>query len=191
MILKGANLDGAPGDALNHARQFVWCHHNYVADLEWAISMQRDSGEEVSQRVLQGETDDHAEQRRGSEERAEVVLAVDVSERDDKKDGEGEQRKDISDQRRCFVALAKAENKVKEDPIKQPHRQVTEQRCQPEDRDFPQICVLANRQSELEIPQIKIESQTDDCRGEQEKNNFLVSISLSSHSASHQLKSAV
>ena len=38
--------------------------------------MQRNSGKEISQRVLQRETDDDAEERRGSEERAKIVVVI-------------------------------------------------------------------------------------------------------------------
>ena len=52
MVLKGADLDGAPGNALDHASVLLLSNHDYVADLKWPVRMQRNTGEKISQSVL-------------------------------------------------------------------------------------------------------------------------------------------
>ena len=76
MILKGANFDCAPGNTLDHAGKFLLRHHDHVANLKRSIRVQRNSGKEISQRVLQRQTDDHAEDCRGGEERAKIVVVI-------------------------------------------------------------------------------------------------------------------
>src|SRR5947208_13425379 len=61
VVLKGADLDGAPGNALDHASVLLLSNHDYVADLKWPVRMQRNTGEKISQSVLAGETDDKPE----------------------------------------------------------------------------------------------------------------------------------
>ena len=64
-------------------RSAAW-NHNDVANLERAVGVQRNSGEEVSQRVLQSETDNHAEDCRGGDKAAQIYLLIDAIEDQDK-----------------------------------------------------------------------------------------------------------
>src|SRR5256714_412297 len=61
MILECADFYGAPGNALDHAGVLLLSHHDYVADLKRSISVKRNTGEKISQRVLERETDNDAE----------------------------------------------------------------------------------------------------------------------------------
>ena len=81
MILERSNLYGAPGDAFNYACQLLLAENDYIADLKGTIGVQGNSGEEVAQRILQRKTNDHAEDRRGGEERAEINFVVELLEK--------------------------------------------------------------------------------------------------------------
>src|SRR6476620_11879000 len=102
VILKRANLDCAPGDALDDSSQFVGRHDDYVAYLERTICMQGNAREEISQRVLQRQTDDDAENRRGGDEAAQVYFLIDTIENQDEENRKSEQREDIPNQRGPF-----------------------------------------------------------------------------------------
>ena len=63
VILKGSDLDGPPGDFFNHARVPLRADRDHVANLKRPIGLQRNAGEEISQRVLKRKTQDDAEDR--------------------------------------------------------------------------------------------------------------------------------
>ena len=114
VILKGANFDCAPGNTLDHAGKFLLRHHDHVANLKRSIRVQRNSGKEISQRVLQCETDDHAEDCRGGEERTEIYFGVDPIEYQDEENDKCDKRKNISHQCWRFKTAANPKDKVKE-----------------------------------------------------------------------------
>ena len=72
VIRERANLDGAPTNLFDDARVSLSADRYDVAYLKRPVCLQRNSGEEVSERVLQCKSEDDAEDRRGREERAEV-----------------------------------------------------------------------------------------------------------------------
>src|SRR5439155_7207304 len=55
VVLKGADFDSTPRDALDHPGVLLLADGDHVADLKWPVCMQRNAGEKISQRVLQCE----------------------------------------------------------------------------------------------------------------------------------------
>src|SRR5258707_1228417 len=104
MVLECADLDGPPGNALDHAGVLLWTYNNYVADLERAIRVERDPGKEISQSILQSETDDDTKNGGRGKQGPKINLGVNVIEGQNEQDSEGHQRKDISNQGGCFIA---------------------------------------------------------------------------------------
>ena len=121
VILKSAELNGAPINALDDSGVFLLTHDDHVPDLKWTVCVQGDAGEEISQCVLQRQADDHAKDCRGREERAEINFAVNVLEDQNKKNCERNHRKDVAHQSGSFVAAANPKYKIKGDAIQRAH----------------------------------------------------------------------
>ncbi len=86
VICERSDLDSAPTDLFDHAGVPLSAHRYHVAHLKRAVRLQRDSGEEVSECVLQRETEDDAEDRRSGKQRAEIYFRKDERESDQKEE---------------------------------------------------------------------------------------------------------
>src|SRR6266404_395979 len=60
VVLKSSDLYRAPGDSFNYPRMFLLADNDHVSNLKGTICLKRDAREEVSQRVLQCETNNYA-----------------------------------------------------------------------------------------------------------------------------------
>ena len=127
IISKRAQLDRPPRNPLDHARNFLRAQRDYVANLKWPIGMKRNSREEIAERVLKRETDDHSEDCGSGEERAEIYFRVNLIKDKDKNDREEQQRENVADERRGFVTSSKSKQKIKEERVDDADTQVDEQ----------------------------------------------------------------
>src|SRR5215468_7936099 len=117
MVLKGADLYRAPGDSFNHPRVFLRPDSNDVTYLKRAISVKRDSREEVTERVLQRKTNDDAEDRGSCEERAKINFLVNLVEDQKEKDRKDYKREDVANQSGSFITTSKAKYEVEEQRV--------------------------------------------------------------------------
>jgi hypothetical protein len=131
LIAERPQLDGAPRDALDHARPRA--DRDHVAHVEGLVGLQRDAREEVAERVLEGEADDDAEQGGAGEQRAEREGGELDFEDQRGQHHVGDEREDVADEVRGGAALADAEYDVEEERAREPDEE--EHRAQRE-REF-------------------------------------------------------
>ncbi len=100
VIRESADLDCPPSDLFNHAGVPLSADRDHIADLKWPIGLQRNSGKEVSERVLQRKTEDDAEDCRGCEESPKINFRKQKSEGIRKENRKRDDREDVANQRR-------------------------------------------------------------------------------------------
>jgi hypothetical protein len=71
VVRERADLYGAPTDLLDDSGVPLRSDRDHVAYLKWPVRLQRDAGKEVTERVLERETENHAEDRGSRKQRAE------------------------------------------------------------------------------------------------------------------------
>ncbi len=69
VMRKSSDLRRAPRNTFDDAR--IFSDGNHVADIKRLIGVQRNSGEQIAERILQGETENNAEQGGCRQQRAE------------------------------------------------------------------------------------------------------------------------
>src|SRR5581483_1233363 len=139
VILERANFDRAPGNFFDHASMFLLADHDDVADLKRPIGVQRNSRKEISQRVLQRQTDNHAENCGSGEERPELNIWIFQLEDNYEQNRKGHQGNDVPQQRRYFVAAPDANHKLKFYLIKSANPEIGQQRPQDQLGNFQEI----------------------------------------------------
>src|SRR5205807_6841693 len=117
VVSKCAQLDRPPRYSFDDAGNFLRPERDHVANLKRAIGMKRYSGKEIAERVLKRETDDHSEECRGGEERAEIYFLVDLVEDQDEENRKDDKREDVTDQSRSFITAANPENVIEEECV--------------------------------------------------------------------------
>ena len=84
--MKGPDLYTAPRYAFDNAA-FAICDGDDIANLKWLIGLQCNAREQVSERILQGKTDNYSENGRtakqGTKLNAGILRLKDYKERDD------------------------------------------------------------------------------------------------------------
>ena len=130
VVSERAQLNCPPGDPFDHARDFLRSEGDYVTDLKRPIGVQGNSGKEISQRVLQSETDDYAENCRRGEQGSDINFEINAIEDKDKENGKNDQREYVAHERRRFVAASYAKGEIEEQSIDHSNSQVDDQRQQ-------------------------------------------------------------
>ena len=110
-----------------------------VTDLEGTVCVQGNTGEEISQRVLQGKAYDYAEDRGRGENCTELHVGVERFEDEDEKNSECYQRKDVTNQGGRFVTAAKAKGEVKNGRVDHAHAEVSKHGPKDQRRDLEDI----------------------------------------------------
>ena len=98
VILKRPDLDRAPAYLFHDAVVSLSAHCYHVAHLKRPVSLERDSREEIAERVLKSKTENDAEYRGRGKERAEIYFRKEKRESDQKEDRENYDREDVSDE---------------------------------------------------------------------------------------------
>jgi hypothetical protein len=73
--LKSADFHSAPGNIFDHARTLIRNRHN-IADLKRLVGLHCETGKQISQSILQRQTDDDADNRRTGKYRGEFFVCA-------------------------------------------------------------------------------------------------------------------
>ena len=123
MVLKGPNLNSPPGDLLDDAGVMLRSNTDHIANLKGPVGLQRYTGKEIPQRVLQCQSEDDAENRGGREYSAQVGIRKYERKDEEEECGKGDDRKDIPDQGWRIKAASKP-NQTKNERVEGAYNQV-------------------------------------------------------------------
>ncbi len=195
VILESANLERSPTDLFNDSGVSLSADCDDVANLKRPVSLQRDSGEEVSERVLERKSEDHTEDSRSRKERTEVDSWKQKSESNQKQNRKRDDGEDVSDQR-GRVDPFESKRESEEECIESTNKKVTDYSDEKQLNDIDDRVGRRRRACahsfveeysyfRTERPE-QVCRQQCDCRRDQEKNDFISEPGASHNALLHQ-----